>query len=87
MERGHDPNCGNSDVIVALVEMEHPNLAAPPVAGYQSQREGWTACFVRSGEGGNGRGRTQRRRRRRQRRIAMPKAAFKDDAMRAARRP
>ena len=52
VERGHDLNCGNSDVIVALVEMEHPNLAVP-VAGYQSQREGWTACFVRSDEGGN----------------------------------
>ena len=82
MERGHDPNCGNSDVIVALVEMEHPNLAAPPVAGYQSQREGWTACFVRSGEGG-----TEADTAAAARRIAMPKAAFKDDAMRAARRP
>ena len=83
MERGHDPNCGNSDVIVALVEMEHPNLAAPPVAGYQSQREGWTACFVRSDEGGNGADTAAAA----ARRIAMPKAAFKDDAMRAARRP
>ena len=46
MERGHNPNCGNSDVIMALVEMEHPNLAA--AGGGISKSAGGMDSLLRS---------------------------------------